>query len=92
MKVYEAIAIMREKSAKKEEFSFSYMSYSLTRDESHGEVFVEHAILYKNPKDVKKNSYQDYMLTYLDTDTGKAHQFWQPLLMSFNHNPLTGIE
>jgi hypothetical protein len=54
-------------------------------------VFVEHAVLRKNKKD-SKNSYQDHMLTYLDTDTGQTHQFWQPLLMSFQHEPLTGIE
>lgn len=91
MKVYEAIKKMREMSAREEEFAFSFMSYSLTRDESHGEVFVEHAILYKNPKEAK-NAYQDYMLTYLDTDTGQTHQMWQPLLMSFQHRPLEGIE
>ncbi len=76
---------------KGEEFAFSFMSYSLTRDVSHGEVFVEHAQLVKNPKDAK-NSYQDYMLTYKDTDTGQAHQLWQPLLMSFQHKKLDGIE
>lgn len=91
MKVYEAIKRMREMTERGEEFAFSFMSYSLTRDVSHGEVFVEHAQLVKNPKDAK-NSYQDYMLTYKDTDTGQAHQLWQPLLMSFQHIPLTGIE
>lgn len=91
MKVYEAIKKMREMSAREEEFAFSFMSYSLTRDESHGEVFVEHALLVKNPKEAK-NAYQDYMLTYKDTDTGQAHQMWQPLLMSFQHKPLDGIE
>lgn len=91
MKVYEAIKRMREMSERGEEFAISFMSYSLTRNESHGEVFVEHAVLVKNPKEAK-NSYQDYMLTYKDTDTGQAHQLWQPLLMSFQHKPLTGIE
>ena len=91
MKVYEAIEKMRQMSEREEEFAFSFMSYSLTRDESHGEVFVEHAVLRKNKKD-SKNSYQDHMLTYLDTDTGQTRQFWQPLLMSFQHEPLTGIE
>ena len=32
------------------------------------------------------------MLTYLDTDTGQTHQMWQPLLMSFQHRPLEGVE
>ena len=91
MKIYEAIKRMREMTERGEEFAFSFMSYSLTRDVSHGEVFVEHAQLVKNQKDAK-NSYQDYMLTYKDTDTGQAHQLWQPLLMSFQHQQLTGIE
>lgn len=91
MKVYEAIKKMREMTERGEEFAFSFMSYSLTRDVSHGEVFVEHAQLVKNQKDAK-NSYQDYMLTYQDTDTGQAHQLWQPLLMSFQHKKLDGIE
>ena len=91
MKIFEAINKMREMSEREEEFAFSFMSYSLTREESHGEVFVEHALLKKNAKD-SKNSYQDYMLTYLDTDTGQTHQLWQPLLMSFQHQPLDGIE
>lgn len=82
---------MREMTERGEEFAFSFMSYSLTRDVSHGEVFVEHAQLVKNQKDAK-NSYQDYMLTYKDTDTGQAHQLWQPLLMSFQHKPLDGID
>ena len=91
MKIFEAIKWMREMTERGEEFAFSFMSYSLTRDVSHGEVFVEHAQLVKNPKDAK-NSYQDYMLTYKDTDTGQAHQLWQPLLTSFQHQPLDGIE
>lgn len=82
---------MRRMSEQKKEFSFSFMSYSITKDKSDGEVNVEHAILYKNPKD-SKNAYQDYMLTYLDTDTGQVHQCWQPLIMSFNHEPLTSID
>lgn len=88
MTVYEAIEKMRAMSEQKREFRFSFMSYSLQRNESHGEVTVEHALLYKNPKD-SRNSYQDYMLTYLDTDTGKVGQCWQPLLMRFMDEPLT---
>ena len=91
MTVYEAIEKMRQMSEREEEFSFSFMSYSLTRDESHGEVFVEHAILYKRSKGSKGSKemgYQDYMLTFLNTDTGEVRQFWQPLLMTFQHKPL----
>lgn len=88
MTIYAAIDKMRQMSERKEEFAFSFMSYSLTRDASEGEIFVEHAILYKNKKD-SRNSYQDYMLTFLNTDTGEVKQCWQPLLMSFQHENLT---
>ena len=91
MNVYTAIQEMRRMSEKKEEFAFSFMSYSITKDKSDGEVCVEHAILYKNPKD-SKNIYQDYMLTYLDTDTGEVRQCWQPLIMSFQHQQLDSID
>lgn len=85
--VYEAIEEMRSKSERREEFAFSYMTNSITRDNSEGEVCVEHAILYKNPKD-SNNAYQDYMLTYLNTNTGEVRQCWQPLIMTYNHEPL----
>lgn len=52
--VYEAIEEMRSKSERREEFAFSYMSYSITRDNSEGEVC----------------------------------QCWQPLIMTYNHEPL----
>lgn len=91
MNVYTAINEMRRMSEKKEEFAFSFMSYSITKDKSDGEVNVEHAILYKNTKD-SKNIYQDYMLTYLDTDTGEVRQCWQPLIMSFQHQQLDSID
>lgn len=82
---------MRSMSERKEEFAFSHMSYSITKDKSEGEVVVEHAILYKNSKE-STNSYQDYMLTYLDTDTGQVRQCWQPLIMSFQHQQLDSID
>lgn len=91
MTVYEAIHEMRRRSEAHRPFAFSYMSYSLQRGESHGEVEVEHAILYKNPKE-SKNDYQDWMLTYLDCSTREVHQLWQPLVMSFEHEPLTSID
>lgn len=91
MTVYEAIHEMRRRSEAHHPFAFSYMSYSLQRGESHGEVEVEHAILYKNPKE-SKNDYQDWMLTYLDCSTREVHQLWQPLVMSFEHEPLTSID
>lgn len=91
MTVYEAIHRMREMTAKGQPFAFSFMTYSMQKRESHGEVTVEHALLVKNEKrgeDAKSN----YMLTYTDQDTGESKHFWQPLLMSFEHQPLTSID
>lgn len=104
MTVYEAIREMRRRSERREPFAFSYMSYSLTRRESHGEVEVAHAILYKNQRPAApttdsaaspsrmSSSYDDFMLTYLDCSTREVHHLWQPLLMTFDHQQLTSID
>lgn len=91
MTVYEAIHQMRQLTAKGQPFALSFMSYSMQRHESHGEVTVEHALLVKNEKK-EDDSLNNFMLTYTDQDTGDAKHFWQPLLMSFNHEPLTSID
>ncbi len=91
MTVYEAIKEMRRRSEAHQPFAMSYMSYSRTRGESHGEVEVEHALLIKNPK-THDEDVQNFMLTYRDQDTGEAKHFWQPLLMSFDHQPLERID
>ena len=91
MTVYEAINQMRQLTAKGQPFALSFMSYSMQRHESHGEVTVEHALLVKNEKK-EDDSLNNFMLTFTDQDTGEAKHFWQPLLMSFNHEPLTSID
>lgn len=91
MTVYEAIHQMRLLSAKGQSFSLSFMSYSMRRGTSHGEVSVENALLIKNEK-TEDDAIENYMLTYRDQDTQEAHHFWQPLLMSFNHEPITSID
>ena len=91
MTVYEAIRQMRERTSQKRPFAMSYMSYSRTKGESHGEVEVEHALLIKNPKSDDEDV-QNFMLSYRDQDTQEAHHFWQPLLMSFEHQPLERID
>jgi hypothetical protein len=92
MTVYEAIRRMRELSVAHKSFALSFMSYSRTRRESHGIVEVEHAILVKNEKkNIEGMDMQEYMLTFRDQDTGEARHFWQPLLLSFNHEELTSI-
>lgn len=91
MTVYEAIHQMRQLTAKGQPFALSFMSYSMQRHESHGEVTVEHALLVKNEKK-EDDSLNNFMLTFTDQDTGEAKHFWQPLLMSFNHEPLISID
>ena len=91
MTVYEARHQMRQLTAKGQPFALSFMTYSMQRHESHGEVTVEHALLVKNEKK-EDDSLNNFMLTYTDQDTGEAKHFWQPLLMSFNHEPLTSID
>ena len=91
MTVYEAIHQMRQLTERKPPFSLSFMTYSMSRHASHGEVTCEHALLVKNEK-AKDDDLSNYMLTYRDQDTGEARHFWQPLLMSFNGEPLTSID
>jgi hypothetical protein len=98
MTVYEAIHQMRQLTQEDRPFALSYMTYSMQSRKSHGEVTCEHALLVKNPKPAAPQGADgftpsaDYMLTYRDQDTGEARHFWQPLLMSFNHQPLTSID
>jgi len=91
MTVYQAIKEMRKRSEAHMPFAFSFMSYSLSRGMSDGEVEVEHAILYKNEKTADDNL-KNHMLTYLDCSTREVRRCWQPLLMSFDHQPLSSID
>lgn len=91
MTVYEAIRKMRELTAKGTPFAFSFMTYSTQQRESHGEVAVERALLIKN-ENRGEDDLNNYMLTFTDQDTGEAKHFWQPLLMSFNHELITSID
>ena len=86
---------MRELTSRKRPFALSYMTYSRERKESHGIVSCEHALLIKAPKPAAatpSDTSRDYMLTYRDQDTQEVRQFWQPLLLSFNHQNLESIE
>lgn len=87
MTVYEAIKKMHELTREGKTFSFSFMSYSYGRDESHGIVTVLHAQLL--PSNLKtRNRYSDYMLRYRDMDTYEEKSCWQLLLLEFNGEPL----
>lgn len=91
MTVYQAIHSMRELTRKGQPFSLSFITYSMQKHESHGESACEHALLIKNEKK-DDDSLNNFMLTFRDQDTGEVRHFWQPLLMSFDHQPLERID
>ena len=64
MDVYEAIRRMREKSEKRECFSFSFMSYSYERGKSEGIVEIQNARLRKQSTK-EKNRFADLCSTLL---------------------------
>ena len=87
MDVYAAIDEMRRLSARRESFSFSYVSFSISRRTSEGVITVRRARLCKQRRE-ERNRYSDYMLDYIDLATGERHSCWQPLLLTFNDNEL----
>lgn len=72
---------MRELSRKNEAFSFSFMSYNSSAGRSEGIVEVRHARLRARAKETH-HRHAEIIEEYIDT--GRAHHFYQPLLMSFN--------
>lgn len=87
MNIYTAIEEMRRLSERRESFSFSFMSYSHTRRKSDGVMTVRRARLCKQSRK-EHNRYADYMLNYIDLDTGERASCWQPLLLTFNDEEL----
>lgn len=81
--IYSAIEEMRKLTRKKISFSMSFMSYSESKQDSHGVVEVANAKLGKSDK-VEHNRNADIMLNYIDKDSGEQHRFYYPLLMLFN--------
>ena len=83
MTIWQAIAEMRQLTAESKTFSIVYMSYDRGRQNSHGVVRVDRAILRAQTKsDDNKNA--DYMLNYLDKDLNLPRHFYQIALMEFN--------
>lgn len=80
--LYDAIRQMRQISKKQGSFSMVFMSYSHTRGKSDGIVEVGNARL--RPQEAPGSKFSDYMLNYVDLNTGEALHLWQPLLMYFN--------
>ena len=88
MTVFQAIQEMRRLSADGKSFAFSFMSYDRNRQISKGIISVNNARL-RNRGNVKYNEMAEYQQEYLDLDTNEPKRFWQPLLMTFNHKPVT---
>lgn len=83
MNVHDALRHMKILTDEGKTFTFSFMSYSMDKHQSHGMVTVEHAKLRAgNRKD--RTRYNDYLLNYIDMDTLEEKTCWLPLLMEFN--------
>lgn len=79
---------MRTNTANNVPFTFDFMTYSMTRDESAGIRTVRRAKISKRPpKD--KNKYGEQMLNILCLDTLEEFQIWQPLIMFYEGHKLT---
>lgn len=85
--LWDAIARMRFISKKKGAFSFVFMSYSRQRRTSEGIVEIANARLLPNPKPAV--GFSDYMLRFVDLDTGEERRCWQPCIMYFNDLKVT---
>ena len=88
MNLFTALKTMRQLSDQGTPFSFTFMSYSRSRQECHGIVEVTRAKLKPRAKATK---YQNHEIIeeYLDLSTGEAKKFYQPTLMTFNGHRLT---
>ncbi|RGN42596.1 hypothetical protein DWW69_18795 [Bacteroides sp. AF16-49] len=87
MDVYEAIRRMREKSEKRECFSFSFMSYSYERGKSEGIVEIQNARLRKQSTK-EKNRFADIMLNFINLDTLEYGMCYQVLLLTYEGEEL----
>lgn len=81
--LFTAIEMMRNLSKQEKEFSVSYMSYSIDKNQSKGLVTVNRALLRKASKKTD-NRYADHMLNIYDVDNDRYIRCWQPLIMHFN--------
>ncbi|WP_333862563.1 hypothetical protein [Sphingobacterium sp.] len=88
MTVYEAIKQMRDLSKKGEPFSFTFASYSKTKDSSDGNIHVSRGLLRKRDSEAN-NQYADCQESYTNLDTGEPRRFWQCCLLVFNGQTLT---
>lgn len=86
--VYEAISAMRKLSAQGQEVSFSFMSYSESKQRTEGIVEVRRARLRPRSKDFAIEN-GDLLEPYTDLDTLEQRRFHIPTLMTFNGQKTT---
>lgn len=78
---------MRRISKEGGEFSFSFMTYSITKRKSGGPRLVSRARLSKQSRaDTVEQA--DNLLNFVDLDKGEYNRCYQPLIMTFNGNKL----
>ncbi len=76
------ITRMRQLTDNNIPFSFSYISYNSTKDQTNGVKHVKQAELRTGISTKHKKSEQ--LLAYKDLDTGKNRQCYIPLIIKFN--------
>ncbi|WP_312139500.1 hypothetical protein [Sphingobacterium sp.] len=87
MTIFEAIAEMRRLSKLGKSFSFTFISYSLSRGTSDGIVEVHAARLRKRGK-IEHNQFAELQEEYVNIKTGEPRKFWHCCLLSFNGQSL----
>jgi hypothetical protein len=85
--VYAAIKQMRRLSQMRQPFSFTFMSWSETKQKSNGIVEVRSARVKNRTKQADFRN-TDFIEEYIDLDTMEHRRFYQPLLMTFNGQKL----
>ena len=64
-------------------FTFSFMTYSLDKNTSHGPRTVQHAQLL--PQHISSRyQHSEYLQRFRDMDTYEEKHFWLPLMLTFN--------
>ncbi len=87
MTIFEAITEMRRLSKLGKTFSFTFMSYSLSRGTSDGIVEVHNARL-RNRGQIQYNQFAELQEEYINTNTGEPRRFWHCCLLSLNGQSL----
>ena len=86
--VYAAIQTMRDLSARRVPFSFTFMSWSESKQSTHGIVEVRQGRLLPKSREKSQQAHDDDIEPYVDLDTMEYKRFYQPLLMTFNGQKL----